>query len=414
MNNRFAHQQKIIDEDPVRTGFWLGTGSSKTRIALDLARGKTLVIAPKTQVDDDNWGRENAKWGCDVDLTTITFDIFKRDHATLPRFDTVIVDEAHGMLGITPNTRWRKKVEISKASQRYEALEAYLERTQPERLYLCTATIMKSPMTVYAALKLLGHERHFYAWRHLYYTKLPMPGREVYVPKKDDQVKDWLAKEVRDAGYVGRLQDFFDVPEQTFKTEHIELTEAQKKRIVQLRTEYPEPIVRIGKQHQVENGVLNSDGFSAVEHFDNGKIDRIVELAAEFPRMVVFAKYTHQIFDIQDALTEAGFTTLTLTGDTKDRGAVIKEANELKQCVFIAQAQISAGWELPEYPVMVFASRTYSFVDYDQALGRIQRANHIKKNLYINLVVKKGIDEAVDKSLENKQDFAERVYAEQV
>lgn len=421
----YAHQQAIIDADPKKAGLFLGTGSGKTKIALLLGRGNVLIIAPKTQVEDQNWEREKMKSGIEYlkneehfirqkPLTVMTFDIFKRDHATLPRFDTVIVDEAHGMLGVTPNTRWRKKVEIPKASQRYEALEEYLERTQPNRLYLCTATIMKSPMTVYAALKLLGHVRDFYIWRHQYYTKLPMPGREVYVPKKNDQVKDWLAKEVRDAGYVGRLQDFFDVPEQTFKTEHIELIEAQKKRIMQLRTEYPEPIVRIGKQHQVENGVLNSDGFSAVEHFDNGKIDRIVELAAEFPRMVVFAKYTHQIFDIQDALIKAGFMTLTLTGDTKDRGAVIKEANAAEQCVFIAQAQISAGWELPEYPVMVFASRTYSFVDYYQALGRIQRANHIKKNLYINLVVKKGVDEAVDKSLENKQDFAEHVYAEQV
>jgi predicted helicase len=74
------------------------------------------------------------------------------------------------------------------------------------------------------------------------------------------------------------------------------------------------------------------------------------------------------------------------------------------------QAQISAGWELPECPVMVFASRTYSWVDYEQAIGRIQRVNNIKKNLYINLVVKGGVDEAIDKSLLNKKDFSERVY----
>jgi hypothetical protein len=62
---------------------------------------------------------------------------------------------------------------------------------------------------------------------------------------------------------------------------------------------------------------------------------------------------------------------------------------------------------------MIFASRTYSFVDYDQALGRIQRVNNIKHNLYISLVVKDGVDEAVDKALAGKQDFNERLYAEQ-
>ena len=127
--------------------------------------------------------------------------------------------------------------------------------------------------------------------------------------------------------------------------------------------------------------------------------------------MVVFAKYRAQIEQIRSECDGAGYKTLVLTGDTKDRGTLLAEANKAPECIFIAQAQISAGWELPEYPVMIFASRTYSFVDYDQALGRIQRANNIKKNLYINLVVRNGIDEAVDEALENKQDFHERIFA---
>lgn len=417
--NLYAHQQKIIDEDPKKTGLFLGTGSGKTRTALMLAKGHTLVIAPKTQIEDGNWKRELKEMGkSGVFLRTISKETFRRDYLELGEYDTVIVDETHTCLGVTPNTRQRKKVTIPMASQIFEALDEYLERTKPDRLYLCTATIMKSPMTVWAAGKLLKNPvmrydmEGFYAFRHQFYTKLPMPGREVYVPKKDSASKDKLAAIVRSLGYVGRLEDFFDVPDQTFKTVCVELTEKQKARIKEARIEFAEPIVRVGKIHQIEQGVLSGDEYSAPELFDNAKCAKISEYALQFPRMLIFARYTAQIYQLEHSLKNQGYKVLTLQGSTEDRGAVIAEANDLKECIVIAQCQISAGWELPEYPVMIFASTDYSWVNYDQSLGRIQRANNIKKNLYIHLVVKGGVDEAVYNSIMNKQDFNERIYAE--
>lgn len=406
----YKHQLDIIQEDPVKTGFWLGTGSGKTLIALSLARGKTLVICPKTQKEDRNWEREAQKNKLHVDLTVISKENFRRDAHVLPKFDTVIVDEAHTCLGVTPNTRQKNKKIIPRTSQLFEALEEYVTRNKPDRFYLCTATIMRSPMTVWGAAKLLGLDWDFYEFRHAFYVKLPMPGREVYSPKTDSETKDRLAAAVRKIGYVGRLEDYFDVPDQTYKTIHLELTLKQKARIKEMALEYPEPIVRVGKIHQIENGILSGDEFSAPEYFDNAKIDTLLDLALEFPRMVVFAKYTAQIESIEEALTQKGYKVIKLTGATVDRGEAIREANASPECIFLAQAQISAGWELPEYPVMVFASRTYSFVDHDQAIGRIQRANNIKKNLYINLVVRGGVDEAVDKCISMKQDFNERLY----
>ena len=55
----YKHQQIIIDEDKKKCGIFLGTGSGKTRIALLLAQGKILIVAPKTQILDSNWEREN-------------------------------------------------------------------------------------------------------------------------------------------------------------------------------------------------------------------------------------------------------------------------------------------------------------------------------------------------------------------
>ena len=408
---RFNHQQKIIDEDPKCCGLFLGTGASKTRISLDLARGKTLAIVPKTQKEDGNWERENKKWECGVDLTVISKETFRRDHAKLPRFDTVIVDEAHTCLGATPNVRWKNRRPIPKTSQLFEALESFVARTKPSRLYLATATIIRSPMTVWAAARLLGKQWDFYRFRDAFYFRLPMPGREVWQAKSDDETKDRLAGAVRRLGYVGRLEDFFDVPEQTYKTDYLELTAKQKARIKDMTTEFPDPLVRVGKIHQIENGVLAGDEFNEAEKFENAKIDKILDYAIEFPRMVVFAKYKAQIGFIAEALIATGYKVWILTGDTKDRGQVIKEANE-NDGILICQAQISAGWELPNTPVMIFASMTYSFVDRIQAEGRILRANHLKKNLFITLIVRDGVDSAVNDCIANKKDFHERQFVE--
>ena len=411
----YAHQKAIIDADPKKTGLFLGTGSGKTRTALSLAVGKVLVIAPKTQVQDGNWEREAEFLGIKK-VVVISKETFRRDNTSLPRYDTVICDEVHTMLGVTPSIRYQKGNQLPRASQVFDALDTYLARTKPERIYLCTATIIRSPMTVWGAYRILkpgtrgASLEGFLFFRNKYYTKLPIPGREVWVPKNSPQIKEDLAALVRKLGYVGRLEDFFDVPEQTFHTDYIELTPEQKQRLKDISLEYPEPLVLVGKKHQVENGVLAGDEYTAPLSFANGKVDRILDYALEFPRMVIFARYRAQIEALAVALHKEGYKVLIMTGDTTERGAVIKEANESEACILIVSAQISAGWELPTFPVMIFASRTYSFVDYDQSLGRIQRANNIKKNLYINLITRGGVDEAVDKALMNKQDFNDAIY----
>jgi len=419
MSSLYEYQARIIEADLKKTGLWLGTGSTKTRIALELAQGSVLVIAPKTQKEDANWERENEKWNINKNVTTISKETFRRDWQKLPRFDTLIVDEAHTCLGVTPNIRWVKKQARPKTSQLFEALDEYIKKTQPARLYLATATIIRSPMTVWGASQILGRDWDFYKFRNTFYIRLPMPGREVFTPKTDNETKEKLADLVRKLGYVGRLEDYFDVPEQNYKTINIDLTPKQKARIKEMSLEFPEPIVRVGKIHQIENGVLAGDEFNEAEVFENNKIQTLLDLAIEFPRMVIFARYTAQIAQIASAMEKAGKKVLCLTGATKERGEVLKEANESLECVFIAQSQISSGWQLgktkehPEYydyNCMVFASMDYSVINRIQGEGRILRADNIKKNLYINLVVRGGVDEAVDKCVSMKQDFNEKLY----
>lgn len=154
----YSHQEKIVAEDKKKTGIFLGTGSGKTRIALMLAKGNTLVICPKTQRDDKNWEREYAKLGLAYSLTVKSKEDFKKIAPTyVARFNTIIIDEAHTCLGVSPTMKYVKRVQVPKTSQIFEEIDKFITKTQPERLYLVTATIIRSPLTVWAASKLLGH-----------------------------------------------------------------------------------------------------------------------------------------------------------------------------------------------------------------------------------------------------------------
>ena len=374
-----------------------------------LAEGKTLVVCPKVLREDKTWQANLQKIGKQLDLTVISKEDL-READTLPHFDTLIIDEADTCLGVTPNVMWRNREPLPKASQLFYKLLALKDR--PKRLYLLTATVMKSPFTVWAAAVILGKaslESHS-RFRDIFYIKLPMGGRrEVYAPKRDNQTKERLATFAKSLGYTGRLEDFADVPPQTYKDDYIKLTNEQLCMLKEIQIEYPDPLVQIGKRNQVENGILVGDEYRKGQYIKDNKIDRIVDYSVQFPKMIVFARYSLQIQKIKQALKDKN--VFVLDGKTKDRGDMMNKLKEMDEYVLIVQSQVSAGWELPTAPVMIFASRDYSFVNYEQAQGRILRANALKKNLYINLIARgKTVDKAINDALINKEDFNERLY----
>ncbi len=408
----YSYQQDIINKDPLKALLSLGCGTGKSLISLYLAEGNTLVVVPKTIKETRTWEEQLDKIGIHKIsyLKVMSKEEFKKEAPTLPRFDTVILDESHLLSGLTANLRYKNRQAIPKASQIFEITKEYLERTNPKRLYLCTATPVKNPMAVLATAWLLGKDWDFYKWRQTFMIKLPMPGRvEIWAPKKDSETKDRLAKVVKGLGFTGRLSDFYDVPEQTHIVKHIPLTASQEKALKELPMLYPDPIVLTGKKHQVEQGVLTGNEFEKAQTFETGKIDAIIDITEQYEKVLIFARYIAQIELIANALRKEGITVYILTGQTKGRGFFINEAEKNERCVVIAQSGISAGYELPSFRCTVYASQDYSFVNHDQSVGRTLRANKLASNLYIYLI-SGPIDKAVREALLVKQDFSERVF----
>jgi len=398
----YAHQQAIIDKDPTHRGLFLGTGSGKTRIACLLARGRTLVVCPKTIAEDRVWEREWEELGLDPSmLKVVSKEKFKKHVKKIPRVMTFIGDEAHTLAGVQPSTYQVNYKKYPKTSQIFTATREYLQRAKPKRVYMLTATPIPNPMVVYGLAYLLGHHWNFGEFRDEFYYEIK---RNIFVVNHSK--KEQLAQMVNDIGEVGKLDDWFDVPDQTYKTDSVELTTEQKRHIKDIRLLYPDPLVQVGKMHQLEQGIY--EGNMVKEN----KTKAIATLADEFKKVVVFAKYTAQIKHYAKVLSKK-YNVMTLTGDTKERGDVLDKANEAPEMIFIVQAQISAGWALPHYPIMAFASESYSYIDREQGEGRVQRVNNIKKNLYVTLVAG-DVDRKVREIINKKQDFVIAMHAENI
>lgn len=402
----YEHQQKVIKENPQKRLIAFGCGGGKTRTVLELAKGKgrILIVAPKTQVQDRTWEREAVKMGVALPMTVVSKEAFKKNK---PACDVLVLDESHFAMGVLPSTKQVKRVKVPKTSQIYQDILEYIREVKPSYIYMASATPLPQPMALYAMATLFGAKWDYFKFREAFYVQVPRLGWDVWLPKKDKKSKDHLLKLAKQFGTFGRLEDFFDVPEQTHKTVDVGETAEQKKSLRELRLMYPDPLSQLGRRHQLEQGIFEN------EMVAQNKLDEVFELAKEFPKLLVFAKYTKQIDFLQFAL-QVKFpdrSIWVLDGRTNARGVLLRLAEESADCIVIAQSQVSTGYELPSFRCTVFASMSYSFVDYEQALGRTLRANRLAKNVYVYLLAG-DVDKAVLKCVQGKRDFNERLFIE--
>lgn len=420
----FKHQQKIIDDDPRWCGLFLGVGSGKTKIALELAKGTTLIIMPRQQVLDRTWELNMNKFGIILPFVMVlSKETFRRDWQSLETFDTVIIDEGHTLIGITPDTKYVNRIPVPKTSQLFNAIHLYIKKHPPKRFYIATGTPVSKPMHVFALGVLLNRWSldAFFKFREKYYFNRKIGNRNIWLPKKTKELEGKLAELTKSMGYTGKLDQWFDVPEQKHETIYIELTQEQKDAIKEIDLTEADPMVKRAKKRTIENGCLYDYEIKQitdrterlVKHtvkFNNLKLNAVLQYAINYPKLLIFANYTAQIEQMRDFLIGHGYAVKTLTGQTKHREDVIRDANALDACIVIAQCSVSAGYELPDYPCVIFASKSYRYVDFVQAQGRILRVSNLKENLYAHLVVKDGIDELCHKTILSGRDFEEKIY----
>ena len=139
-----------------------------------------------------------------------------------------------------------------------------------------------------------------------------------------------------------------------------------------------------------------------------GKAAAIEALSKGYRKVVVVAYYREQIQELHKTLSRER-TTFVLDGRTRDVDEVINDAEACPECYLIIQASVGAGFELPSFAVMIFASQSYGVRDLTQMKGRIKRINALKPTKFFYLQAGK-CDRAVYNNVEAGKDFVPAEY----
>lgn len=389
----------LIDEPDTKVGYFQSCGFGKTKIALLKSQKKTIVIMPKINKTDKSWEAEIKKWNINKDVLTISKEQFKIAHkkGLIGRADTLILDEAHTMLGVSTQTRTIRGVQYFKSSDLFQSILDWVQKYNPENILLLSATIKRTPLVVFGAGLLLGKDWKYEDFREKFYIKREKP-QPSYIKRppivfwkrnyKDKTLKPLLDSYVQELGYTATLDEFDDIPEQTYIDDYVELTEEQKEAIEDMKVVYTDPDIQLGKKFQIENGFLKGNHYQPPQFFKNNKIDKVLDYACQFKKMVIYIRFTDLIYKTRDALLEEGYDVYVINGATPNPDEIRAKCEQLDECILIYQASMTAGYGIPSFPVMVFMTKSNQWVDYEQALGRIQRSGSLKKNIYINLLVR--------------------------
>jgi superfamily II DNA or RNA helicase len=402
----YQHQQRIVNLNPNKVCLIWETGTGKSFAGIELANSKghdALYIVPKGL--KKKWQRDLSTYS-QVSPHLMTKEEFRKDFANIPRYNTIVVDEAHYFFG------------KPKTTQMARALHLYIKQYQPENIYLLTATVYRSnPMDVFYMLKLLGREPSYGDFQSRFFNQQYMYGRVFNVPRTGPNVAKELAQYAKSAADVVALDECVDVPEQQFLTEYIELHRDQKKAIRKMQLEYPEPIQQYTQEHRICGGTRAVDEYSDDDPLVKSlKTDRLIELAEENKKMIVVCRYNDEIYMLYDILkNKLDRPVRVINGDVvgDERQDILDYLNKEDEYILLVNAAVSEGWEL-DCAFMVFYSYSFSLKDYVQMIGRIKRINNLHKNVYISLVVENTIDEAVYKNIvEKKMDFHLEIYAKE-
>jgi hypothetical protein len=158
-----------------------------------------------------------------------------------------------------------------------------------------------------------------------------------------------------------------------------------------------EPIKDIAELFRVMRRIVNSDP---------SRLEKTRELLQKHDRIIIFYNFNYELEMLR-----------RLVGDVEvgewngHRKTPIPDSDRWVYLVqYVAGAE---GWNCVSTNAMIFWSMTYSYKNFEQAQGRIDRLNTDFLDLWYYVFVSDSlVDKAIKKSLDGKEHFNERKYVE--
>lgn len=397
MKELYPHQREIYDDsqrrDLKKFGLWMEMRTGKTPLSIRIAARnceKILVIVPKPLIEQwqnsiKEWDDRQREW------TVIGKEQFRINHKTLNAHHGIIIDECH-------------RQAANYKSGFFKAFKWYADKHKPHTIIALSGTpYSNNSWSVYSLGLLLGRLWNWWEWSLRYFIKVRMGRREVPIQKKG--IEGEMATILKGLGYTVRLKDVVDVPDDEIINEYFDLNAEQKKAIKDSFD--PLPIVRFTKQHQIESGVLLGGDYGEDKIIPCEKTTRIKELIEENDKIAIVARYNNQVKMYADIARDLGREVFVINGETKNRHEIVEAVENVKECVVVINSSCSDGYSLKSVSVMVFASMSFSYVDYAQMLSRVKDMSKKTGNTYIHLITrdKDSVDKAIYESVKRKEDF---------
>jgi len=408
----YKHQIETINNAANKWGLFFRMRVGKTPTAIKLAdtRVKTaIVICPKSILNQ--WEREIKTWS-DGSCKFLVYsrEQFRLKHKEIPKCDAIIGDEVH--VGFA-----------NYKSQLFKSVVAYIRKHNINHIWLLTGTAYTStPWSVYSYSILLGKDWKWFDFRQAFFDtfrlgKKPLVGpdrrRVITKPKEGPFIEARLQELLKKMGTVIDLKDIKEIVPDEDSIEYFSLNKEQKK-LIEIGYDINH-MTRYTKQHQAESGVLLGDGYREDMEVTCAKDKRLLEIVEASDKTIVVFRYLKQMEKYENLFKSLGIPIFKISGQEKESASdVADKAEKEERAIILAQGDTAAGYSLKSFSLMVFASMSYSFVNYDQMRFRIQAKDKTTPNYYIHLLTDgDSIDQAIYNSVIKKQDFSFNLYAKQ-
>ena len=460
--NPYEHQRNALNQSAEKTqwAYFMEMGTGKTKVTIDnmaylfLQRKimAALVIAPKSVYT--NWESEIETHMPDViKYKTYKWNIDKpRDYHQLSKLKDlkiflINVEALSTKRGFDACVDYLKENKLNfvvldesttiknRSAKRTKNILA-LQRLSHMRRILTGSPITKSPLDLYTQCQFLSPEllgfSSYLAFRNRYAEMTDIPvgsGRFISVPKYYKRLEE-LEQKLKQFATRIRKDQCLDLKPKVRQKRYIELEGESKKIYEKLRTNalaivedstisFSNKLTEIIKLHQVCNGFTkNDDGEILTLH--KSKINALDEILEETDgKVIVWANYLYNIHEIIKFLEDkyGKESVVSIYGDInvqKRKEAVDRIQTDSKTRFLVGNPTTGGfGLTLTAVNTVIYYSNNYNLEVRMQSEDRAHRMGQKGTVVYIDIVAKGTLDEAIMKSLTSKGQIAAKTLGEE-
>jgi SNF2 family DNA or RNA helicase len=458
----YEHQRNALNESAVKTqwAYFMEMGTGKTKVTIDnlaylyLQRSVTaaLVIAPKSVYT--NWESEIEvhmpevikykiyKWNIDKPKEYYKLQEFK--HLRIFLINVEALSTKRGFNACVEYLRENKlnfvtldeSTTIKNRSAKRTKNILGLQKLSHIRRILTGSPITKSPLDLYTQCQFLSPEllgfSSYLAFRNRYAEMTDIPvgsGRYISVPKYYKRLEE-LETKLRQFSTRIRKDQCLDLKPKVRQKRYIELEGESKNIYNRLRTSalaivedstisFSNKLTEIVKLHQVCNGFTkNDDGEIMTLH--KSKLNALEETLDETDgKVIIWANYLYNIHEIKKFLIDkyGPESTVSIYGEVsvKDRKNAVDRIQQDPSCRFLVGNPTTGGFGLTLTAVntVIYFSNNYNLEIRKQSEDRAHRMGQKGTVVYIDIVAKNTLDEAIMKSLTSKGLIAAKTLGEE-